>query len=78
MYKAKAYAAFSATSLLTGTTITRREPAEEDVQIEILFCGMCYSDLHHVRDHWNSVMPTVYPIVPGHELLVESQKSDRP
>jgi uncharacterized zinc-type alcohol dehydrogenase-like protein len=54
---------------LAGTTIKRRDLTEEDVQIEILFCGMCYSDLHHVRDHWNSVMPTIYPIVPGHEIV---------
>jgi uncharacterized zinc-type alcohol dehydrogenase-like protein len=69
MYNAKAFAAMSATSPLAGTTIKRRDLTEEDVQIAILFCGMCYSDLHHVRDHWNSVMPTIYPIVPGHEIV---------
>src|SRR5581483_777058 len=46
-----------------------REPSEHDVQIEILFCGVCHSDLHAVRDEWNEFMPTVYPIVPGHEIL---------
>jgi uncharacterized zinc-type alcohol dehydrogenase-like protein len=40
-----------------------------DVQIEILFCGICHSDIHHVRNEWSSVMPTVYPIVPGHEIV---------
>ena len=40
-----------------------------DVQIEILFCGICHSDLHTVRNEWSSVMPTVYPCVPGHEIV---------
>jgi len=39
------------------------------VQIEILFCGVCHSDLHAVRDEWSEFMPTVYPIVPGHEIV---------
>ncbi len=69
MYKAKAYSARSATSPLASTTITRRDPNEHDVQIEILFCGICHSDLHSVRNEWSSVMPTVYPIVPGHEIV---------
>jgi alcohol dehydrogenase (NADP+) len=69
MYKAKAYSAASATTALTSTTISRRDPTEHDVQIEILFCGICHSDLHQVRDEWKSVMPTVYPCVPGHEIV---------
>jgi alcohol dehydrogenase (NADP+) len=69
MYKSKAYSAASATSLLASTTIPRRDPTEHDVQIEILFCGICHSDLHAVRNEWSSVMPTVYPIVPGHEIV---------
>jgi uncharacterized zinc-type alcohol dehydrogenase-like protein len=69
MYKANAYAAASAASPLAGTTIPRREPTEHDVQIEILFCGICHSDLHAVRNEWSSVMPTTYPIVPGHEIV---------
>ena len=40
-----------------------------DVQIEILFCGICHSDVHQVRNEWSSIMPTVYPIVPGHEIV---------
>ena len=67
-YKAKAYAAASAKSPLAPTTIPRRDPGENDVQIEILFCGICHSDLHQVRNEW-SVMPTVYPCVPGHEIV---------
>lgn len=69
MYKTKAYSAASATSPLASATIPRREPTDRDVQIEILFCGICHSDLHQVRDEWHSVMPTVYPCVPGHEIV---------
>ena len=69
MYKAKAYSAASATAQLASTTIERREPKETDVQIEILYCGICHSDLHQVRNEWSEVMPTVYPCVPGHEIV---------
>jgi len=68
-YKAKAYSAASATSPLASTKITRRNPTEHDVQIEILYCGICHSDLHQVRNEWSGVMPTVYPCVPGHEIV---------
>ena len=50
MRKAKAYSAASATSSLASDTIPRRDPTERDVQIEILFCGICHSDLHQVRN----------------------------
>ena len=69
MYNAKAYSAASATSPLARTTIARRDPTAHDVQIEILFCGICHSDLHTVRNEWSGVMPTVYPCVPGHEIV---------
>ncbi len=69
MYNTKAYAATSAKSALASTTIARRDPSEHDVQIEILFCGICHSDLHQVRNEWSNVMPTVYPCVPGHEIV---------
>lgn len=69
MYRAKAYSAAGATSPLASTTIARRDPTADDVQIEILFCGICHSDLHQVRSEWQSVMPTVYPCVPGHEIV---------
>src|SRR5438270_6413053 len=68
-YNAKAYSAASETSPLASTKIDRREPTERDVQIEILFCGICHSDLHSVRNEWSEFMPTVYPIVPGHEIV---------
>ena len=67
-YNAKAYSAGSPTSPLAPTIIARREPGEHDVRLEILFCGICHSDLHQVRDEW-SVMPTVYPCIPGHEII---------
>ena len=63
-----AYSAASATSPLAPTTIARRDPGEHDVQIEILYCGICHSDLHQVRNEWSS-MPTVYPCIPGHEIV---------
>jgi uncharacterized zinc-type alcohol dehydrogenase-like protein len=69
MYKAKAFSATTATSQLGSTTISRRDPTETDVQIEILFCGICHSDLHQVRNEWSGTMPTVYPCVPGHEIV---------
>jgi uncharacterized zinc-type alcohol dehydrogenase-like protein len=69
MYNTKAYSATSATSQLASTTIRRRDPTEHDVQIEILYCGICHSDLHQVRNEWSGVMPTVYPCVPGHEIV---------
>jgi uncharacterized zinc-type alcohol dehydrogenase-like protein len=69
MYQTKAYSAASATSPLAFAQIPRREPTNRDVQIEILFCGICHSDLHTVRNEWSSVMQTVYPCVPGHEIV---------
>lgn len=67
--KAKAYAAANPTSPLAPATIRRREPGPQDVEIEILFCGVCHSDLHQARNEWQSALPTVYPCVPGHEIL---------
>src|SRR2546425_11090270 len=68
-YNAKAYSAASATSGLASTKINRRDPTDRDVQIEILFCGICHSDLHSVRNEWSEFMATNYPIVPGHEIV---------
>jgi alcohol dehydrogenase (NADP+) len=69
MFKVKAYSATSSTSPVASTTINRRDLTDHDVQIEILFCGICHSDLHQVRDEWREFMPTVYPCVPGHEIV---------
>lgn len=68
-FSAKAFAAQSAASALGPFTVQRRAPRAQDVQIEILYCGVCHSDLHQVRDEWHTVMPTVYPCVPGHEIV---------
>jgi alcohol dehydrogenase (NADP+) len=68
-YAAKAYAAQTPTSGLAPLTIRRRAPEAHDVQIDILYCGVCHSDLHQVRNEWQSAMPTVYPCVPGHEII---------
>ena len=69
MYNTKAYSAASATSPLVSDTIARRDPTDRDVQIEILFCGICHSDLHSVRNEWSDFISTTYPIVPGHEIV---------
>jgi alcohol dehydrogenase (NADP+) len=68
-FPSKAFAARSADSGLNPFAIERRAPRAEDVQIAISYCGVCHSDLHQVRDEWRSVMPTVYPCVPGHEIV---------
>ncbi|MFZ0479290.1 MAG: NAD(P)-dependent alcohol dehydrogenase [Terriglobales bacterium] len=68
-FTAKAFAAKSATSPLAPFSIQRRDPQPHDVQIEILYCGVCHSDLHTVRGEWDAMMPTVFPCVPGHEIV---------
>ena len=69
MYQARAFSAASATSPLVASTIPRRHLTDRDVQIEVLYCGICHSDLHMVRNEWSDALPTVYPIVPGHEII---------
>jgi uncharacterized zinc-type alcohol dehydrogenase-like protein len=73
MPTARAFAASSATSPLAGISIPRRDPGPDDVDLEILYCGVCHSDLHMVRDEWKG-WPTVYPIVPGHEIVGRVRK----
>ena len=65
----RAFAASSPTSGFAATTIRRRAPLPNDVQIEILYCGICHSDLHQARNEWVNAMPTTYPCVPGHEIV---------
>lgn len=66
MIKTKAYAAPSATSPLEPFTFERRDPRPDDVVIDILYCGICHSDIHTARSEWG---PTTYPCVPGHEIV---------
>lgn len=66
MTSTRAFAANSAKSPLGPATIQRRLPTEHDVEIDILFCGVCHSDLHTMRGEWAG---TVYPCVPGHEIV---------
>jgi alcohol dehydrogenase (NADP+) len=68
-YPAKAVAAHSATSGMAAITIPRRAPQPKDVQIEVLYCGICHTDLHFVRNEFAAIIPTVYPCVPGHEIV---------
>jgi len=66
MIKTKSYVAHSATSPLVPFEIQRRDLNPEDVQIDILYCGVCHSDLHTARNEWKN---TLYPSVPGHEIV---------
>ena len=66
MSKALSYAAYDRTSPFRPFSLDRREPGPQDVQIDILFCGVCHSDLHTARSEWPG---TVYPCVPGHEIV---------
>lgn len=61
-----AFAAFDATTPLKAHSVVRREPGPTDIAIEILYCGVCHSDLHMVRSEW---FPGAYPMVPGHEIV---------
>ncbi|WP_019141757.1 NAD(P)-dependent alcohol dehydrogenase [Noviherbaspirillum massiliense] len=66
MLRSFGYGATSATSPLAMLRFERREPGPQDVQIEILYCGVCHSDLHTARNEWGN---TLYPVVPGHEII---------
>lgn len=67
MMKTAAYAAQSATTPLAPFSIDRREPQEHDIGIDILYCGICHSDIHQVRNEWGG--GSLYPMVPGHEII---------
>lgn len=60
------YAAKNAQSALAPYTFERREPGVRDVRIDIMYCGVCHSDLHTARNEWRN---TIYPVVPGHEII---------
>jgi uncharacterized zinc-type alcohol dehydrogenase-like protein len=66
MNKVHAYGTLGAASALAPLNIDRREPGPLDIEIEVLFCGVCHSDVHQARNEWHN---TVYPCVPGHEIV---------
>jgi alcohol dehydrogenase (NADP+) len=74
MQPTKGYAAKSKTSPLAPFSFERRDPGLADVQIDILFCGVCHSDLHTVRGEWGG---TTFPCVPGHEIVGRVVKAGR-
>ena len=70
MPKTFAYAAFDPKSPLGPWNFERKDPGPRDVQIEILHCGVCHSDLHMARNEWDGQgWSTMYPLVPGHEIV---------
>jgi uncharacterized zinc-type alcohol dehydrogenase-like protein len=72
MFKALAYAAASKTSPMAPIVISRREPRSNDVSIEILYCGVCHTDIHTAQGEWDGLIypnGTIYPCVPGHEIV---------
>ena len=66
MPASKGYAAQSSTTPLSPFAFSRREPLASEIVIEILYCGVCHSDLHMARNEWGQ---SVYPMVPGHEIV---------
>ena len=66
MFTCTGYGARSADARLAPLAIVRRDPGPDDVEIEILYCGVCHSDLHTARNEWGG---TLYPSVPGHEIV---------
>ncbi|WP_119080742.1 NAD(P)-dependent alcohol dehydrogenase [Chitinophaga alhagiae] len=66
MSEVRAYAAQNAATPLAPWTFARRQPGPHDVQFDILYCGVCHSDLHQVRDEWGGA---IFPMVPGHEIV---------
>ncbi len=66
MTTARAYAAQGAKTPLTPFSVERREPRAHDVAIDILYCGVCHSDIHQARDEWGG---SIFPMVPGHEIV---------
>ncbi len=66
MFSCVGFAASSATAPLARTTLQRRDPGPTDIRIDILYCGVCHSDLHTARNEWGG---TVYPCIPGHEIV---------
>ena len=72
----KAFAAGGPKTPLAPAGIQRRDVGKSDVEVDILFCGVCHSDLHTARNEW-AAWPTVYPCVPGHEIVGRATKVER-
>jgi uncharacterized zinc-type alcohol dehydrogenase-like protein len=66
---ARAYGAANAAAPLAAMDIPRRAVGPQDVLLDVLYCGICHSDIHQVRDEWSDWGPTMYPCVPGHEIV---------
>ncbi|HEY1661838.1 MAG TPA: NAD(P)-dependent alcohol dehydrogenase [Verrucomicrobiae bacterium] len=66
MRHTKAYAALNETSAIAPFTFQRRDPDPDEIEIQILYCGICHTDIHQARNEWHG---TIYPCVPGHEIV---------
>lgn len=66
---AKAWGLQNPDARLDALKISRRTPQLKDIVIEILYCGVCHSDLHYARNEWSDALPAMYPAVPGHEIV---------
>ena len=66
MTETKGYAVQDSKSPFIPFSFERREPGDGDVEIEILYCGVCHSDIHQARDEWGG---SIYPMIPGHEIV---------
>src|SRR5512142_1254612 len=71
MLPTRGYAAKSPTSILEPFTFQRRDPGPHDVLVDILYCGVCHSDIHQARDEWGGA---IFPMVPGHEIVGRVQR----
>ena len=68
-YPTVGYGTTSATSLLKPMNIERRALGSNDVLIDVMYCGVCHSDIHQARNEWPNTVPTTYPVIPGHEII---------
>ena len=66
MLPTRGYATKSPTSILEPFNFERRDPGPHDVLVDILYCGICHSDIHQARDEWGG---SIFPMVPGHEIV---------
>src|SRR5580700_10545592 len=66
MTKVKSFASHDAKGVMVLWSFDRRDPGAKDIQIDILFCGVCHSDLHQIRNEWGN---SIFPMVPGHEIV---------